>query len=302
MNFSQLELLRLLQASEFNLSKAGEKLNIVQSAASRQIQMLEEELGNPLLQRAGKKLVGFTSLGERVLREIEAIDLARRNIQAIARDYKHNSNGELRIATTHTQAKYFLPEPISQFRQQYPQIKIYMVQASPHQIIDSLHRHEADVAICTEKLDQDDRLAIIPCYRWHQIAIVPKGDPLGSEPVTLQRLAELPLLTYSPGYTGYSNIEKAFEQAGIPLNVTLSAADSDVIKTYVRQGLGVGIIASTSYEPEHDNDLKSIDLSQWIPHSRTKIAFLKRLYLPSYLQFFIGLLQESAENQGLCQE
>lgn len=295
MNFNQLELLRFLQETDFNLSKAGEKLNVVQSAASRQIQLLEDELGSPLLQRSGKKMVGFTPLGERILQEIEAIDLARRNIHTIARDYKNNRNGSLRIATTHTQAKYFLPEPIGQFRAQYPDVSIYMVQSSPDQIIDLLHRHQAELAICTEKLDADEKLVILPCYDWHHIAIAPKGHPLSKDKITLQKLAAFPLLTYSPGFTGHSNIEKAFHDAGLPLNVTISAADSDVIKTYVRQGLGVGIIASTSYETKNDQDLEAIDLSYLIPKSRTKIAFLKQLYLPGYLQYFIGLLQSKSD-------
>jgi len=291
MNFNQLELLRFLQETNFNLSKAGDKLHVVQSAASRQIQLLEEELGSQLLLRSGKRLVGFTPLGVRILQEIEAIDLARRNIHSIARDYKNNRNGTLRIATTHTQAKYFLPAAIGRFRAEYPQISIYMVQSSPDQIIDLLHRHRADLAICTEKLDTDEKLVILPCYDWHHVAIVPKDHPLCRSQITLKQLVEFPLLTYSPGFTGYSNIKKAFHESGLTLDVTLSAADSDVIKTYVRQGLGVGIIASTSYETSDNQDLEAIDLSHLIPKSRTKIAFLKQLYLPGYLQHFIGLLQ-----------
>ncbi|WP_150047719.1 LysR substrate-binding domain-containing protein [Methylomonas rhizoryzae] len=292
MNFSQLELLRVLQATAFNLSKAGDKLNIVQSAASRQIQLLEDELGNPLLHRTGKKIVGFTRLGERVLAQIEAIELAKRNILSIAREYKNHRDGELRIATTHTQAKYFLPGPIRRFRQQFPHIRIYMVQASPHQIVDLLHQHEADIAICTEKLDEDEQLAVVPCYEWHHIAVVPHGHPFAEQAVSLQNLASHPLLTYSPGYTGYSNIAKAFQQAGLQLNAVLSAADSDVIKTYVRQGAGVGIIAGTSYESALDGDLLRVDLSSLIPHSQTKIAYLKPLYLPGFLQHFLQLLQD----------
>lgn len=290
MNFSQLELLRFLQETDFNLSKAGEKLNIVQSAASRQIQLLEEELGYPLLLRNGKKIEGFTPLGVRLMEEVERIDLARRNMRTIANDYRDNRDGALRIATTHTQAKYLLPDPIRKFRLQYPQIKIYMVQSSPGEIIDLLHQHRADIAICTERLDADDKLVITPCYDWHHIAIVPKNHPLTLGGLTYERLASFPLLTYLPGYTGRSNIEKAFNNAGISLDVTLSASDSDVIKTYVRLGLGVGIIAATSYEAHNDDDLEAFDLSHLIPRSRTKIAYLKQQYLPSYLKYLIGEL------------
>ncbi len=289
MNFSQLELIRLLPETDFNLSKAAEKLNIVQSAASRQLQLMEEELGAPLLERYGKKLLGFTPLGERVRNQVDNIELSRRNIHTIAEDYQANRNSTLHIATTHTQAKYLLPEPIRMFREQFPGVKIYMVQSSPDEIIDLLYHHKADIAICTEKLEESEKLVIKPCYDWHHVAIVPQGHPLLSTgEVTLQRLASYPLLTYSPGYTGRSKIESAFNNAGLELDVILSAADSDVIKTYVRLGLGVGIIAKTSYEVNIDNDLVQLDLASLIPHSRTKIAYLKQLYLPSYLQYFIG--------------
>lgn len=290
MNFSQLELLRFLQETEFNLSKAADKLGIVQSAASRQIQLLEEELGSPILQRAGKKINGFTPLGLSVMEEVENIDLSRRNMKSLAQDYRTHRNGTLHIATTHTQAKYLLPEPIRNFRLQYPGIKIYMVQSSPGEIIDMLHHHKADIAICTEKLDVDEKLVITPCYDWHHIAVVPKNHPLTLGDITLERLASFPMLTYSPGYTGRSNIEKAFNNSGLGLDIMLSAADSDVIKTYVRLGLGVGIIASTSYEKDNDKDLQVLDLSHLVPRSRTKIAYLKQMYLPSYLQYFIGEL------------
>ncbi|TPQ26005.1 LysR substrate-binding domain-containing protein [Methylomonas koyamae] len=298
MNFSQLELLRLLPETQFNLSKAADKVNIVQSAASRHIQLLEEELGSPLLERHGKKILGFTPMGERVMKEIEGIDLAKRNIQTIADDYQANRNGALHIATTHTQAKYLLPEPIRKFREQFPGVTIYMVQSSPGEIIDLLYRHEADIAICTEKMEDSEKLVIKPCYEWNHVAIVPQGHPLADAKLTLEKLASYPLLTYSPGYTGRSNIEKAFAKHGLELDITLSAADSDVIKTYVRLGLGVGIISGASYEPGNDSDLICIDLAHLIPRSMTKLAYLKQLYLPTYLRCFIGELLNAGSGRA----
>lgn len=294
MNLNHLELLRVLQETDFNLSKAAEKLHVVQSAASRQLQMIEEELGTPLCRRQGKKLVGLTPLGERIIREIETIDLARRNILEIADDYRDNRNGTLHIATTHTQAKYLLPTPISKFREKFPEVTIYMVQSSPGEIVDLLHHHKADIAICTEKLDHDDKLTIKPCYEWQHIAIVPREHPLTSGEISLARLTTFPLLTYSPGFTGRSTIEKAFSQAGLEPDIVLSAADSDIIKTYVRLGLGVGIIAGTAYEADNDSDLIALDLAELIPRSVTKLAYLKQLYLPSYLRYFIDELQKIA--------
>lgn len=287
MNLNQLELLRILQETNYNQSKAAQKLNVVQSAASRQLQLFEEELGSPLFERHGKKLLGLTPLGERVMQEVERINLAKKNIQAIADDFRDNRNGALHIATTHTQAKYLLPTPVQRFREKFPGITIYMVQSSPDNLIENLHHHRADLAICTEKLDEDEKLVIQPCYQWHHVAVVPKDHPLAQGDINLSRLASYQILTYSPGFTGRSNIEKAFKNAGQRLDITLSAADSDIIKTYVRLGLGVGIIASMSYEPMIDSDLHVIDLSHLIPKSVTKIAYLKQLFLPDYIKYFI---------------
>lgn len=295
MNLNQLELLRVLQETQFNLSKAAEKMHVVQSAVSRQLQLLETELGTPLFERHGKRLLGLTPLGERIVQEVEQIHQAKINIQSMADDFRHNRNGTLHIATTHTQAKYLLPVPVQNFRQQFPNIKIYMVQSSPDNLVDLLHQHQADIAICTEKLADDDRLILLPCYEWHHVAIVPKNHPLSEGKLTLQRLAAEPILTYTPGFTGRGAIEKAFADQDLNPDVVLAAADSDVIKTYVRLGLGVGIIAGTSYEAKQDSDLVALDLGHLISASVTKIAYLKQLYLPSYCRYFIDELLSRAQ-------
>jgi len=294
MNLNQLELLRALQETQFNLSKAAEKMHVVQSAVSRQLQLLESELGTPLFERHGKRLLGLTPLGERVMLEVERIHQSKTNIQSMADDFRHNRNGTLHIATTHTQAKYLLPVPVQNFRHKFPDIKIYMVQSSPDNLIDLLHQHRADIAICTEKLADDDRLILQPCYEWHHVAIVPKNHPLTAGQLSLQRLAAEPILTYTPGFTGRGAIEKAFADENLNPDIVLAAADSDVIKTYVRLGLGVGIIAGTSYEPRQDADLVAMDLAHLISASVTKIAYLKQLYLPSYCRYFIDELLKRA--------
>ena len=208
MNLNQLELLRVLKETQFNLSKAAEKMHVVQSAVSRQLQLLETELGSPLFERHGKRLLGLTPLGERIMAEVEQIHQAKKNIQSMADDFRDNRNGTLHIATTHTQAKYLLPVPVQKFRQKYPGIKIYMVQSSPDDLVDLLHRHQADIAICTEKLAEDEDLILRQCYQWHHVAVVPKGHTLTEGKMSLQRLAAQPILTYSPGFTGRSTIEK----------------------------------------------------------------------------------------------
>jgi DNA-binding transcriptional LysR family regulator len=271
-------------------------MHIVQSAVSRQLQLFESELGSPLFDRQGKKLIGPTPLGKRVMAEVTIIHQAKSNIKTIAADYIDSNQGTLHIATTHTQAKYFLPEPIRRFREKYPGVKIYMVQASPEQLIDQLHTRKADIAICTEKVDQEADLVIQKCYEWRHSAVVPLNHPLTKDKITLERLVSFPILTYSFGFTGRSNIESAFKNAGLELDVTLAAADTDVIKTYIRSGMGVGLIAGMAYDATTDKDLIALDLSGLIPSSSTKIAYLKHNYLPLYSQHFIDELLLAAKD------
>ena len=296
MKLSQIELLRVLQETNFSLSQAAEKLNIVQSAVTRQLQLFESEIGSPLFERKGKRLVAMTPLGLRIMEEVNAINQAKSNIQSLAADYLDSNHGVLHIATTHTQAKYFLPKPILHFREKYPGVRIYIDEASPEQLIDKLHTGKADIAICTEKVADDTYLMVKPCYEWFHSAIMPKEHPLTQGEITLERLASFPILTYSLGFTGRSNIEMAFKNSTTALDIVLSAADTDVIKTYVRLGLGVGIIAGMAYDSNIDNDLVARDLSHLIPCSRTKIAYLKKNYLPLYGQHFVDeLLTAAAE-------
>jgi LysR family cys regulon transcriptional activator len=270
-------------------------MNIVQSAVSRQLQLFETEIGSPLFERKGKKIIAMNSLGLRIMEEVNAINQAKTNIQTLAADYLDSEHGVLYIATTHTQAKYFLPKPILRFREKYPGVRIYMDEASPEQLIDKLHTHKADIAICTEKVADDTYLMVKPCYEWHHVAVVPKGHPLGEGEISLDRLASFPILTYSFGFTGRSNIEMAFKNSVSELDIILSAADTDVIKSYVRLGLGVGIIAGMAYDEKIDTDFVARDLSHLIPSSKTKIAYLKNNYLPLYGQHFIDELIFAAE-------
>ncbi|MFA5984625.1 MAG: LysR substrate-binding domain-containing protein [Methylococcaceae bacterium] len=295
MNLSQIELLQILQETQLNLSKAADKMHVVQSAVSRQLQLFEQELGSPLFERQGKKLIALTPLGVRVMQEISVISQAKQNIKAIAADSIDSNKGIIHIATTHAQAKYFLPKPIKRFREKYPGVGIYMMQTSPTQLIGQLHSHHADIAICTEKVSEDDSLVTRHCYAWHHAAVMPKDHALCLGELTLAALAAHPILTYNIGYTGRSNIELAYNNTEAHLDIVLAAADSDVIKTYVRLGLGVGLIAGMAYDPVLDNDLTARDLSHLIPCSITKIAYLKKHYLPLYTQHFIEELLFAAQ-------
>lgn len=287
MNLNQVELLRALRETGFNLSKAAEKMHVVQSAVSRQLYLFESELGAPLVERQGKKLVGLTELGKQVMIQIDTISQAKKNILTIAAEHRDGECGILHIATTHTQAKYFLPIPIQQFFLKYPKIKIYIQQSSPEHLIEFLHQNKADIAICTEKVDEDETLVIKPFYEWHHAVVVPPDHPLTEGKITLERVVDFPILTYSFGFTGRSNIEKAFHRSGLKMDVVLAAADSDIIKTYVRLGFGVGLIADIAYDKEFDSDLVMRSLKHLIPSSMTKVAYLREHYLPMYCEHFI---------------
>ena len=295
MNLSQIELLRVLQETQLNMTKAADKMHIVQSAVSRQLQLFEEELGSPLFERLGKKLSGLTPLGKRIMEEVTIINQAKNNITTIAADFLDSDKGTLHIATTHTQAKYFLPMAIQRFRKKYPNVNIYMVQASPEQLIDQLHTRKADIAICTERVDQETDLVLEKCYDWHHAIVVPHNHPLSDGDIKLERLASYPILTYNFGFTGRSTIDKAFKAKDLELDIVLAAADSDVIKTYVRLGLGVGLIADIAYDAVIDADLIIHKLGHLIPSSSTKIAYLKHNYLPLFSQHFIEELLIAAK-------
>ncbi len=295
MNLSQIELLRVLQETQLNMTKAAEKMHIVQSAVSRQLQLFEEELGSPLFERQGKKLISMTPLGTRIMAEVAVINQAKNNIKTIAADFLDSDQGTLHIATTHTQAKYFLPMAIQRFRKKYPNVNIYMVQASPEQLIDQLHTRKADIAICTEKVDQETDLVLEKCYDWHHAVVIPHNHPLCDGDITLERLASYPILTYNFGFTGRSTIDKSFKALGLELDIILAAADSDVIKTYVRLGLGVGLIADIAYDATIDQDLVIRNLAELIPSSSTKVAYLKHNYQPLYSRHFIEELLVAAK-------
>lgn len=298
MNLIQIKLLSILQETNFSLSQAAQKINAVQSAASRQLQLLETEIGSPLFERKGRKLIAMTPLGNRIMKEVNLIIQSQKNIQSIAEKYLDSNQGVLRIATTHTQAKYFLPKPILRFREKYPSVRIYIDETSPAQIIDKLKERKADFGICTEKLTDNNDLFIKSCYEWCHAALMPKYHPLATGDISLEQLSKFPVLTYGLGFSGRSNIELSIQKSFSALDIVLSAADTDIIKTYVRLGLGVGIIADMAYDKNIDTDLVARDLSHIIPCSKTKIAYLKNNYLPLYGQHFIDeILISSSEFQ-----
>ncbi|KYP87593.1 CysB family transcriptional regulator, partial [bacteria symbiont BFo2 of Frankliniella occidentalis] len=192
------------------------------------------------------------------------------------------------VATTHTQARYALPETIKGFMQKYPRVSLHMHQGSPTQIAESVSKGNADFAIATEALHLYDDLIMLPCYHWNRSIVVPPTHPLAQKKeITIHELADYPLVTYTFGFTGRSELDTAFSHAGLTPKIVFTATDADVIKTYVRLGLGIGVIASMAVDPISDPDLVGIDASNIFTHSTTKIGFRSSSFLRSYMYDFI---------------
>lgn len=300
MNLNQIKLLLALNENQCNLSKAAESLFIVQSAASKQLQLLETELGIQIFERKGKRLSSLTSAGEAIMAEAKKICIAYHNIQGIAKALTQPNEGTLRIATTHTQAKYVLPDILLAFKEQYPDVAIHIEQASPKELVEKLHQDKADLAICTEKIAESPGLVTQHFQMWHHILLLPADHPLNQEAdkLTLEKISHYPILTYIHGFSGSSKIKNAFFQEGIEMDIGIAAADTDIIKTYVRLGFGVGIIAETAYDPDMDSDLIAYSLEDLIPASETKVAHLKNRFLPPYTERFIESLIERLNSES----
>lgn len=287
MNFQQLRSVRETVRCGFNLTEVANALHTSQPGVSRQIRELEEELGIELFVRAGKRLTGLTDPGQHVLPIIERILLDSANLRKAGQEFVAQQNGQLSIAATHSQARYALPEAVQAFRQQFPNVKLNLHQGSPRQVAEMLLSGEADVGIATEALAQYEALVALPCYRWTHSVLVPPGHPLLDAPLTLERLAAWPLITYDNGFTGRTHIDEAFIQRKLSPHIVLSAMDADVIKTYVELGMGAGIVASIAYEAERDTGLRAIDAGHLFGINLTRLAVRRGSYLRGYVYAFI---------------
>ena len=283
-----------------NVSQAAQRLHLVQSAVSQHLSRLEQELGTRLFVRQGKRLAALTPAGERVLGYARAALAIREDILTVGRDHVDESAGMLRIGTTHTQARYVLPPVIRAFRQTYPQVSLQIHQGTPPQLGDMAATDAVDFAICTEALAAHPALTTLPCYRWNRSLIAPVGHPiLSRQPLSLEVICEYPLITYVFGFTGGSHLRSAFRRLALEPELVLSAADSDVIKTYVREGLGVGLIATVAYLPQTDADLATRDLSHLFPWETTLLGYRRDKYLRRFQQHFIELIQTMVKPQGV---
>ncbi|SIS58080.1 HTH-type transcriptional regulator CysB [Neptunomonas antarctica] len=290
MKLQQLRYIWEVSRHDLNVSATAQSLYTSQPGISKQIRLLEDELGVEVFARSGKHLTRVTPAGEAILEVAGQILQKVESIKQVAQEFSDEKKGSLALATTHTQARYALPKAITEFIKSYPDVSLHMHQGTPMQISEMAADGTVDFAIATEAMTHFSDLIMMPCYRWNRSVIVPKDHPLTQiQKLTLNDLAEFPIVTYVFGFTGRSKLDDAFSREGLEPKVVFTAVDSDVIKTYVRLNLGVGIVATMAYEPEIDKDLVVLDASHLFEASTTKIGFRKGTFLRGYMYEFIEL-------------
>jgi LysR family transcriptional regulator, cys regulon transcriptional activator len=289
-NFQQLRIIRETLRQNFNLTEVANALYTSQSGVSKHIKDLEDELGVELFVRRGKRLLGLTEPGKELAQIVERILLDTANIKRLADQFAKTDRGEITIATTHTQARYALPGPIAAFRKEFPNVHLILHQGTPREIAAMLNDGTADIGIATESLDDTPEHASFPFYSWHHGVIVPRGHPLDDgAPLTLERIAEWPIITYHEGFTGRPAIDAAFAAANVTPDIVMVALDADVIKTYVEVGLGIGIVASMAYDLDRDMELTLLDTTHLFPKSTSRIALRRGRFLRGFAYRFIEL-------------
>ena len=298
MNFQQLRILRATVRNNFNLTEVANTLFTAQSGVSKHIKDLEDELGVEIFVRRGKRLLGLTEPGKELLPIVERILLDTGNIKRLGEQFAQRDEGRLVIATTHTQARYALPPVVVSFKQELPKVHLELRQCGPREVVALLRAGEVDIGLATEALGDEEDLVSFPFYSWHHAAIVPDGHPLAAlAPVTLEALADWPIITYSEGYTGRARIDAAFSAAGLIPDVVMSALDADVIKSYVELGLGVGIIAAMAFHPVRDAGLQLLPCDGLFAANTTRIALRRGHYLRDYAIRFVTCCAPSVSEE-----
>ena len=288
MKFQQLRYIVEVANQNMNITEAAHVLFTSQPGISKQVRLLENELGVEIFERNGKHIKGLTPPGKKIVAISREIMMKMQGIRSVADEYTKPEQGVLRIATTNTQARYMLPTVVEKFSQRYPNVSLHIHQGSPTQIYDALMSDEVDLAITTEAQYLFDDVVLLPCYFWNRSVIVKPDHPLGEcEHLTIEELGKYPLITYTFGFTGASDLDYAFNSAGILPNIVFTATDADIIKTYVRMGLGVGIMASMAHTSA-DKDLVAIKADHLFRPSMTQIAFKNGAFLRNYMYDFIN--------------
>lgn len=289
MKIQQLRYIVEIVNQKLNITEAANVLFTSQPGISKQVRLLEEELGVEIFERNGKHIKALTPAGKRIVAIARELLVKTQSIKAVAEEYTNPNHGVLRIATTNTQARYMLPSVVERFSKKYPNVSLHIHQGSPTQIYDALLSNEVDLAITTEAQHLFDELVLLPCYLWNRSVIVKTDHPLAKcKSLTIEELGKYPLITYTFGFTGVSDLDYAFNSAGLLPNIVFTATDADVIKTYVRLGLGIGIMASMAHTSD-DEDLIAIDASHIFRASMTQIAFKHSIFLRNYMYDFIHM-------------
>ncbi|MEQ9396946.1 HTH-type transcriptional regulator CysB [Haliea sp.] len=288
MKLQQLRYIWEVAHHELNVSATAQSLFTSQPGISKQIRLLEDELGVEIFARSGKHLTHVTPAGEAILKTAGEVLRKVESIKQVAQEYSNEKKGSLSIATTHTQARYALPATIRSFIERYPDVSLHMHQGTPMQISELAADGTVDFAIATEALELFSDLIMMPCYRWNRCVLVPRDHPLTQlSELTLEDVAEHPIVTYVFGFTGRSRLDEAFVARGLVPRVVFTAADADVIKTYVRLGLGIGIVAAMAYDERADADLVALDATKLFASSVTKIGCRRGTFLRGYMYDFI---------------
>ncbi|MDP2152557.1 MAG: HTH-type transcriptional regulator CysB [Methylotenera sp.] len=304
MKLHQLRYLHEVVKQGLNITSAADALYTSQPGVSKQIQLIEEELGLQIFKRNGKRLTGLTEPGQQIIALADKVMRDIENIKRVGEEFSDVETGTLTIATTHTQARYRLPAAVKAFMTNYPRVKLNIHQGNPSQVAEQVENGEADIGIATESISDRESLLCLPCYHWNRCVVVPHGHPLLSDmPLTLEKLANYPLITYDFAFTGGTLVSKTFSDAGLTPNVVLTAIDADVIKTYVTLGLGVGLLANMAYDPERDAHLAKVDVDHLFADSTTYLGVRKDAFLRGYMYGFIELIaphfNRAAVNQAL---
>lgn len=293
MNLHQFRFVQEAVRRNLNLTEVAKSLHTSQPGVSKAIIELEEELGIEIFSRHGKRLKRVTEPGQHVLRSIEVILREVGNLKRIGEQFSAEDSGTLSIATTHTQARYVLPVPVAKLRETYPNVNISLHQGAPAQVAQMVMDEVAEIGIATESLSEYPELVTLPCYEWEHMLVIPKSHPLaGKVRITLEDLAVEPIITYHPSFTGRTRIDKAFAARNLTPRIALEAIDSDVIKTYVRLGLGVGIVAEMAVKDGLDDDLVARPASQLFGKNVARIAFKRSAYIRHFVYDFAALLSD----------
>ncbi|MCC7040410.1 MAG: HTH-type transcriptional regulator CysB [Burkholderiales bacterium] len=290
MNLQQLRYLVAIVEHGLNVSDAAQALFTSQPGISKQVRQLEDELGLAIFVRQGKRLTALTPAGEVVIATARRALRELRNMKRVADEFRAEDSGTLSIATTHTQARYVLPKVLRAFATRYPKVRVELHQGNPMQVAERTARGEVDLGIATEALADFPELVALPCYDWNRVVIAPKRHPLRTmQPLTLEALAKFPIVTYDFSFTGRTAINAAFAARGLEPNVILTALDSDVIKTYVELGMGIGIIATMAYDPERDAQFDAFDASHLFAPSTTRLGLRRGVFQRGFVYAFIAL-------------